>query len=250
MTGKCINRLKFTLLELLIVITIISFLAAILLPALQAVKAKSYAIQCSSNMRQICLGLQAYTTDNNSFFPLYSYRMYNDLLGGDYPIETEWSWGYALYIGDYASNKIFLCPSAAKIYTFGSASTGPNGVINRPDSIRFYYIGYGYSNYYVGSRWSMLTSSSPTSERVVPPKITEMTKPSQCLTNAENKVNGTPVNPRGSYKLDDGSGIYNFHSGGCNLVFADGHVSFLKNASFILNLSDNRTEAEKYYKWK
>lgn len=250
MTGKCINNLKFTLLELLIVITIISVLAALLLPALQAVKAKSHAIQCNSNMRQICVGLQAYTTDNNGYFPLCSYRIYNDYLGGDYPIETEWNWGYALYTGDYASNKIFLCPSAAKIFTFASASTGPNGVINRPDAIRFYYIGYGYSNNYVGSRCGMTTSSLPMSERVIPPKITEMTKPSQCLTNAEDKVDGTPLNPRGSYKLDDGSRIYDFHSGGCNLVYADGHVSFLKNASFILNLSDNRTEAEKYYKWK
>lgn len=243
--------MKFTLLELLIVISIIAFLAALLLPAFQKAKEKASGIQCSSNMRQISQGLLAYTTDNNSYFPLFSYKMYNDYLGGGYPTETEWNWGYALYTGDYASNKIFLCPSAAKIYTFGAA-TREIGVFSKPSATTFYYTGYGYSNYYVGSRWSMISSSLPASARVVPPKISEMTKPSQCLTNAEDKLGyGTgSAFPGGHYRLDDGSRIYNFHSGGCNLIFADGHVSLLKRASFALNITDNRIEAEKYYKWK
>ena len=82
----------FTLIELLIVISIIAILAGLLMPALQQAKEKSRAIQCSSNMRQICAGLHAYTTDNGDYFPLYSYNMYNAYLGGGYPVETAWSW--------------------------------------------------------------------------------------------------------------------------------------------------------------
>ena len=71
--------------------------------------------------------------------------------------------------------------------------------------------------------------------------------------NAENRVGsyGASLSAVGGfYRLDDGSGIYNFHTGGCNLVFADGHTAFLKNASFILNITTNRPQAETYYKWK
>ena len=247
MSGKS----KFTLIELLVVIAIIAILAALLFPVLQKVKEQAHSSQCMSNMRQISLGLLSYTNDYNGYFPLCSYRMYNDYLGGGYPTETEWNWGYALYTGDYVSNKIFLCPSAANVYKFGS-SVGSSCVLYKPSAVTFYYIGYGYSTYYVGSRWSMLPNPNPISQRVVPPRISEMVTPSQCLTNAETKCGygATYTIPGGQYQLYDGSSIYDFHSGGCNLIFADGHAAFLKRASFILNITNNKTEAETYYKWK
>ena len=56
---------KFTLLELLIVIAIISILAALLLPSLNKARASSRKIKCTSNIRQIELGALMYFTDTH-----------------------------------------------------------------------------------------------------------------------------------------------------------------------------------------
>ena len=54
------ERKNFTLIELLVVIAIIAILAAILLPALQAARARAKASNCISNMKQLGLDVQNY----------------------------------------------------------------------------------------------------------------------------------------------------------------------------------------------
>jgi len=63
------SRRAFTLIELLVVISIIALLIAILLPALGAARNAARVVKCSANLRQIGVGIFAYTADYNGALP-------------------------------------------------------------------------------------------------------------------------------------------------------------------------------------
>jgi prepilin-type N-terminal cleavage/methylation domain-containing protein/prepilin-type processing-associated H-X9-DG protein len=60
----------FTLVELLVVISVISLLMAILLPALGKARASAKRVHCMSNLRQIGIAFRSYLDDNRDIFPL------------------------------------------------------------------------------------------------------------------------------------------------------------------------------------
>ena len=70
----------FTIIELLVVISILAILTGLLLPVLQRARLKGLDTHCMSNLRQLSLAGQMYWDDNNS--QAFSYRG-NSLNGGN-----------------------------------------------------------------------------------------------------------------------------------------------------------------------
>lgn len=108
------KKICFTLIELLLVVSVLSILFALLLPALQAAREKGKMISCNSNLKQIAFFSSLYQNDFNGFVGPQC-GMNTGI--GRYTVYYHWDY---YYFKNYLSRisplkneitKVFSCPS-------------------------------------------------------------------------------------------------------------------------------------------
>ena len=98
---KCRFLKRFTLIELLIVISIIAVLAGMLLPALNKAREKAHATACMNNLKQIGTAYVQYFNDYSDRFPG----------GKDSSIPSLAKWGYLNPPGSPGFYRQMSCPA-------------------------------------------------------------------------------------------------------------------------------------------
>jgi prepilin-type N-terminal cleavage/methylation domain-containing protein/prepilin-type processing-associated H-X9-DG protein len=143
------DRQGFTLIELLVVIAIIAILAAILFPVFAQAREKARTATCTSNVKQLALGLMMYVQDYDEMFPrMYGVDANNPLPAGlnffNDPTIYTWQNMAMSYVKNYQIHK---CPSGwADSATFSGRKSPANGAY--------------------GGNWFIMTSPSATASSV------------------------------------------------------------------------------------
>ncbi|OGV56834.1 MAG: hypothetical protein A2017_21690 [Lentisphaerae bacterium GWF2_44_16] len=206
------RKFIFTLIELLIVISIIAILASLLLPALGKVRAKGNQIKCAGNMKQIGLAIQMYAQDFNGWAPdgnsVSNYLYNSDAVGP----KSDWWGGIAEYlkVPSYYRNEGFKeAPPVSRCPEGGRDGTkNPTKVTSGGTNPNF---SYSMNAYITGSHERMETVKNPSSRLL----LGEIGSDGWFCTDNDRYAGSLLSRDRFSFR----------HIKKTNIIFVDGHLT-------------------------
>src|SRR6266436_3932652 len=109
MSKSDVQNRGFSLIELLVVVAIVSILAAILLPALSRAKSRSSRISCICNLKQVGVAFRTWALDHNDNYPM-QVSITNggtmELIGSPMVFAS-----FAVMSNELSTPKVLFCPS-------------------------------------------------------------------------------------------------------------------------------------------
>lgn len=234
------GKKAFSLVELLVVISIIALLTSILTPSVVGARRQANRVYCLNNLRQLALAADSYAQNNNDYYPIAQYSWQENA-----STTYAYCWDFTqitengqskivpglLWEGD-TIEKVHQCPS------YKSSSNW----LSDP------YTGYNYNTSFIGHgqgesvtdayTGSVITNPTlPLFSIVMPAKTTQVRKPHLCAlfgdgqwSGGANKFMRSPFYWDGDYDFDirkAGTQGYR-HNKMTNVVWCDGHAGSQK----------------------
>lgn len=110
----------FTLVELLVVISIIAMLVSLLLPSLQAARQQSKQVACLNNLRAVGIGLTQYVSENDDRLPFVDSALWQPDGALDWDADpsdaAQYPQSFIRVMRPYADPRVLVCPSALRGY--------------------------------------------------------------------------------------------------------------------------------------
>lgn len=239
----------FTLIELLVVIAIIAILAAILFPVFAQAREKARQASCTSNLKQVGMGVMMYAQDNDEGLPLAAYNPPGQPLVQWYDVIEPYvkSGTQGMIIGGVGSQRnnapFWICPSVDNTtvpMAPGDPVPGPFPVASYNRSLSyiangnlmpFWHSGFASFGTFPGKPTALAGIDSPAQVVLVCEGMGYIMAlggddwTTGCTTRESGYAPVTgPVNGM--------AGIYcgarYRHSGGSNYLLADGHVKWFR----------------------
>lgn len=225
----------FTLMELLVVITIIALLFSFLMPAVSMVRASALTLQCGASLRQVTLGMNGYTQDwRGVHAPLKTYATWAGKDPASFPYDVHWHDLIAPYVEN--ENKEFGDDNFKGV-TWGCPNWDGAGYGAGTGSVNGGYTGYGRNVKLLGqnspgAQWGFWTDSPLWAIESGSPNAWRYFRDAAITSPSERPL----VTEASQYYAagDLGGGLwavnndFTRHRGGrLNTIFCDGHLAKL-----------------------